>query len=188
MQCACPITYRCLWSAWLHNIFPHYFISGTIFGEKLFKIKFILIFSTTLSETFLILRKIQGGTIITVRRSSCKVPVNSCQTSMKLEFSEQIFEKCSNIKCNKNPYSGSRVVPWKQTHKHTHRQRDWQTDRQVHMTKLIVAFRNFANASKNQLHSCYSTVHCIHYEQDYGYMFRRVSAILTPIPDKYNFL
>ena len=40
---------------------------------------------------------------------------------MKLEFSRQIFEKVSNIKFHQNPSSGN-------------------------MTKLIVAFRNFANA------------------------------------------
>jgi len=53
---------------------------------------------------------------------------------MKLEFSRQIFKKSSNIKFHKNPSSGGRVVPCGRT--------DGQTD----MTKLIVAFRNFANA------------------------------------------
>ena len=52
---------------------------------------------------------------------------------VKFEFSRQIFEKLSNIKFNKNPSSGSRVVPCGQ----------------MDMTKLIVAFRNFANAPKN---------------------------------------
>ena len=49
---------------------------------------------------------------------------------MKLEFSGQIFEQSSNIKFHQNPPIGSRVVPCGQTD----------------MTKLIVAFRNFANA------------------------------------------
>ena len=49
---------------------------------------------------------------------------------VKLEFFRQIFEKYSNIKFHENPSSGSRVVPCGQTD----------------MTKLIVAFRNFANA------------------------------------------
>ena len=57
------------------------------------------------------------------------------QISMKLEFSRQIFEKSSNIKFHENPSSGSRVVPCRRTD----------------MTKLIVAFRNFANAPKNYL-------------------------------------
>ena len=57
---------------------------------------------------------------------------------MKLEFSGQIFENYSDTNSLENPFSGSRVVPC------------GQTDR---LTKLIVAFRNFANALKiaNQL-------------------------------------
>jgi hypothetical protein len=35
----------------------------------------------------------------------------SCQILTKLEFSQQIFEKYSNIKCHENLSSGSRVVP-----------------------------------------------------------------------------
>jgi hypothetical protein len=50
---------------------------------------------------------------------------------MKLEFSLHLLEKYSNIKFNYNPSSGSRVV-------------DGGTD----TTKLIVAFRNFANGAK----------------------------------------
>ena len=49
----------------------------------------VLIFSTILTEPFLILRRIQRVTVITVR--------------MKFEFSEQILEKSSNIKFNENP-------------------------------------------------------------------------------------
>jgi len=37
---------------------------------------------------------------------------------MKLEFSGQILEKCSDIKFHKNPSSGSRVVPWRWTDRH----------------------------------------------------------------------
>ena len=58
---------------------------------------------------------------------------------MELEFSRQIFVKSSNIKFNQNPFIGSRDVPYGQA--------DGQTD----MTKLIVAFRKFANAPKNGL-------------------------------------
>ena len=53
---------------------------------------------------------------------------------MKLEFSRQIFAKCSNIKFRENPFSECRVVLW------------GRTDRQTDMTKLIVTFRNFTNA------------------------------------------
>ena len=50
---------------------------------------------------------------------------------MKLEFSAQIFEKSSNIKFHENVSSGS-----------------GRTYRRTDMTKLIVDFRNFANAPK----------------------------------------
>jgi hypothetical protein len=60
---------------------------------------------------------------------------------MKLEFSRQIFEKYSNIKCEENRFIGSRVVPGGLT--------DGRTDRQAYMSKLTVVFRNFANAPKN---------------------------------------
>jgi len=53
---------------------------------------------------------------------------------MKLEYSREIFQKYSNIRFYKNPSGGSRVVPC------------GQTDRLTDMTKLIVAFCNFANA------------------------------------------
>ena len=62
---------------------------------------------------------------------------------MKIEFSQQTFEKYSNTKFNENQFNGSRVVPC------------GQTDRQTDMTKLIVAFRNFANAPKNYNFTCY---------------------------------
>jgi hypothetical protein len=58
---------------------------------------------------------------------------------MKLELSLKISEKFSNIKFHENPSSGSRVF-------HV----DGRTDGQTNMTKLIVAFRNFANAPKKE--------------------------------------
>jgi hypothetical protein len=51
---------------------------------------------------------------------------------MQVEFSRQNFEKGSNFKCHQNPSSSSRAVP------------SGRTD----VTKLILAFRNFANAPK----------------------------------------
>ena len=58
---------------------------------------------------------------------------------MKVEFYLQIVNKVSNIRFHENPSSGSRVVPC------------GQTDRQTDMTKLVVAFRNFANQPKDEL-------------------------------------
>jgi hypothetical protein len=59
---------------------------------------------------------------------------------MKIEFSRQVFEKKAQISSfffKINPVGGKMF--------HTDRQTDGQKD----MMKLIVAFRNFANAPKN---------------------------------------
>ena len=52
---------------------------------------------------------------------------------MTLEFCRKTFEKCSNIKFHETASSGSRLVPF------------GRTDRRTDNTKLIVAFRKFAN-------------------------------------------
>jgi hypothetical protein len=56
---------------------------------------------------------------------------------MKLEFSQQILEKYSNIIFCKNPSSGSQVHPC------------GHMDRQIDMMKLIVAVQNLVNMPKN---------------------------------------
>jgi len=55
----------------------------------------------------------------------------SCQ--MNLDFSGQIFEKCSDMKFHENSSSGSRVFPCGR----------------AHVTNLIVGFRSFANVPSN---------------------------------------
>jgi len=57
---------------------------------------------------------------------------------MKLETSRQFFEKYSNMKFHENASSETRVVSCV------------QTDGRTLMTKLIVTFRNFAYAHKNE--------------------------------------
>ena len=66
-----------------------------------------------------------------------KKRLNSCQIVMKLVFSQQTFEKFSNMKFHENPSSESRVVSC------------GRTDEETDMAKLIGAFRNVANAPKN---------------------------------------
>ena len=56
------------------------------------------------------------------------------------EFSREIFEESSNIKFHGDKSSGSRTVSMR-----TNVQRDRKTD----LTKLMVIFRNSANAPKN---------------------------------------
>jgi len=74
-----------------------------------FENKFVHRFSLQLmSDTFLILRGIQRDSITNV---NVKHPL-SCQIITKLEFSQNIFEKYSNIKFHEHPSSGSRrAVP-----------------------------------------------------------------------------
>jgi len=89
-----------------------------------------------LSETFLVLSRTEQDTIKIYIGLNVEYP-DSRPILFKLEFGGYIFEKYSNIKFNENPYSGSRVVPCV------------QTDGRSNMTKLIVAFRNFATGPKN---------------------------------------
>ena len=65
----------------------------------------------------------------------------SCPISETLEFSRKIFDKYLYIKFHENPSSGSRTVACGQT--------DRWTGGQTGLPKLIVDFRNFANAPKN---------------------------------------
>jgi hypothetical protein len=43
---------------------------------------------------------------------------------MKLEFSQQIFEKYSNLNFHENPFSGIQVVPCRQTEEQKGRKTD----------------------------------------------------------------
>ena len=92
----------------------------------------VLISLQILSETFLILRKIQRGIIINVHRSSCDDPgifvIFSCN------LNRQLFKKFSNINAMKICPVGAKLF-------HAH---GW-TD----MTKLAVAIWNFVYMPKN---------------------------------------
>ena len=60
-------------------------------------------------------------------------PRHSCQILRKTEFSQKISEKYSNIKFHENP------ILWEPSC-------SMRADGRAEMTKLTVAFRNFANA------------------------------------------
>jgi hypothetical protein len=62
----------------------------------------------------------------------------SCRILRELEFSQQIFEKYTNIKRHENLSGESRVVTCGRT--------DGRTDRQTSMTQLQVIFSNFSKA------------------------------------------
>ena len=65
----------------------------------------------------------------------------------KLELLPQIFEKHSNIKFYENLSSGSGVVPYGRTDRHTHTHTHTHTHRGTDVTKIIVAFRNFTESA-----------------------------------------
>ena len=59
MQLIRAVLWRQLLRVWLHNIFRHYLISGTIIEKKVQNIKYVFGFSLQLlSKTFLIVRRI----------------------------------------------------------------------------------------------------------------------------------
>jgi hypothetical protein len=133
MQCACAVLYCHLWSVLLYRIFPHYLINGTIFGKKLLNIKCVFWFSLQLlSETFLILGRIQRDIIINVHRPSCKVPL------LLSDFNETwIFSRDFR---NILKYQISwKSVQWEPSC-------SMRTGRWTDMTKLTFAFRNYENA------------------------------------------
>jgi len=70
---------------------------------------FFFFFFELLSKTFVILKRTEQDTIKYEHRSSRRVHCYSCKILIKLEFSQQIFKKYSNIKFYENPSSGSPV-------------------------------------------------------------------------------
>ena len=78
--------------------FPHYLISDTIFEKVVDQKMCILSLSTSLSETFLILRRTEREMIKKFMLVFMQIARYFCQILMKLEFSGQIFEKYSNMK------------------------------------------------------------------------------------------
>ena len=86
-----------------------------IIGKNLSNIKCVSIFSTILSETFLILGRNERD-MIKMYIGLLHVKYRySPQILMEIEFSRQIFQKHTNIKFHENPSSGSRVVACGQT-------------------------------------------------------------------------
>ena len=148
-MCVCSLSYPArnahapyshLCPARLYNIFPHYLIQGTIFGGrggggwegvKVLNVKWVFWFYQRLSsETFLILRK---NMIINIYMSSCKVPLLFLCDFNETGIFSIYFRKIIKYKISwRSAQWGGRIVPWGRTD----------------MSKLIVAFGNYANAPK----------------------------------------
>jgi hypothetical protein len=127
------------------------------FLKKLLNTKCVLISLTTF-EAFLILRRTEQGMIKMCISLHVKYPLILPDFLLELEFSQQTFEKFSNIKFHENPFSGSRVVPCGQ--------RDWdgQTDIPIFFTYVI----NVESVITTQSVSSKSTVISFTYGDNLG--------------------
>jgi len=125
-----------LWPAPLYSIFSILSKKRARFKKKSYWTQnaclFVLILSTTfvgnISHSEKSWARYDQKCILVFMYTTCY----SYPILLELEFSRQFFEKYPNIKFRENP-SGSRLVPCGRTD----------------ITKLIVAYRNFANSRKN---------------------------------------
>jgi len=114
-------------------IFPYYLITDTIFGKKSYWTQNVFWFSLQrLSEIFLVLRRIERHVIKNVYRSSCRVPIILVRLyeTFSIHFREILKYQIS-----------WKSVRWEP-------RRSMGADGRTNVTKLVVAFRNFANAPK----------------------------------------
>jgi hypothetical protein len=97
----------------------------------------VLIFSTNFVRKFSLSEK-NSAHIITSPCIGVRVrQVIRVRLYSKLEYSRQIFEKYPDVKFNENPFSGSRILPCRQTD----------------MTKLIVLFSQFCENPQELFHN-----------------------------------
>jgi len=130
----------------LYHMFPHDLINGKGFRPKKKKVHLYFLYNFSLKGfSFLILRRTEGDAVVNVYCCSCKSPVILVRFQRRLNFLD-IFSKSTRISYFR--VIGSEEVEQFQEFGRTYGRTDRQTDQQTDMTKLIVAFRSFANVSK----------------------------------------
>ena len=126
-----------LWPVGQYHNFPYYLTNGTILGKESLNIKMCVSFSVRLlSETFHILRRVQRDIAIDIHRSCCKVPFVLVRFEWNLNFVDKFSKNTQMSNFMKIRSVWAELSMWT----------DGQTDRQTYVTKLIIPFRNFANA------------------------------------------
>ena len=133
----------------LHHIHPHFLINGMIF-RKIAEYKMcVLILSKLLSETFLILRRLQRNIINPHPSSSCQVSAFLVKFERNLNFL-YVFSKHTQM----SNFMTTRPVGAEFFH--ADRQRDNQNK-----GRPVVAFRNFANTPSclQQFFAASNTIH-----------------------------
>ena len=125
-----------LWPVWLYSSFPHYLINGKISRKKCFENKMcVLIFCTTFVWNVSHSKKNSVRYYHKITQVFTQSTCYSCPILMKLEFSQQIFEKPS--------YQISwKSVQWEPSFS---MQTDGQTDGRMDRHDKAVIFRSFAN-------------------------------------------
>jgi hypothetical protein len=139
--CNAHAPYCHLWPVRVYKISSHYLINARFSEEKkLLNVKCVLIFSTNFVWNISHSKKnwAKCGEKYLFIFISCTQ--YSCQILMKLKFARQIFEKYENFM--KISSVGAELF-------HADWLTDGRTDGPTDMTKLIVAFLNFANAPKS---------------------------------------
>ena len=125
--------------AWLYHIFPHVLINGTIFGKSSLIRNYVLIFGTTFVWLISLSKKNSARSYRRCSYDFIESTRYSCQILIELGIFSSYCRKVLRYHVSWKSSRGNRVVPcaWIDT--------VGRTD----MTKLIVAFRYFANAPKN---------------------------------------
>jgi len=120
-------------------------------------------FSLQLLSTFLVLRRNSRDMIRNVDRSACKVPLFLSDFNEACNFLDRLSKntQISNFPPHKNPSSGSRVISCGRT-------------AVTYMTKLTVAYCNFANAPKKSR----IIPRCFIYTSDVKLFSSRLTALL----------
>jgi hypothetical protein len=113
-------------------------------GKNLLNMQCVFLFSLeVLSETFLILRRIERDIIKNVQRSLRNIAIISCQILMEFEFSQQIFEEYSNIKFHESPSIGSRELF------HSCERTDGQDEANSLLRRRLKILKNFQRTSRS---------------------------------------